>query len=159
MQSYKYDEEHGALLPATLHAPRVTAMTTHSPPPIFSPSLEKLGFASFGVTRTPSGIQPVRGGLGESMFSPRHPDSRGCRPQGLSNVISSSWALREFRHLGMFGVQWGVTVTYMHGFQRLSLDKAHFSSDLWDHHVEECYAKDMFTTANAHIFALLKNKI
>lgn len=137
-------------------------MTTLSPPLIFRPLLAKLGFASFGVTRTPSGTQTVRGGPSVSMFSPRHPDRRQCRPQGLSNVISSSWALRELWHLGLFGVQWGVTVTYVHGFRSLSLDKATLSlgffSDLWDHHIEECYAKDMLTTANACTFALLKNK-
>lgn len=47
-----------------------STMTTFSPLLIFSPSLAKLGFASFGVTRTPSGIQTVRGGLRALMFSP-----------------------------------------------------------------------------------------
>ena len=63
----------GALLTAALHPPRATLMATLSLALIFSPSLAKLVFASFGVTITPSGIQPVRGHLRGADVLSRHP--------------------------------------------------------------------------------------
>lgn len=97
------------------------------------------------------------------MFPPdiQIPDSADLKDFQLSSV---PLALKEFGHPGIGpGAQWDMAVTYKYGFKSLSLGKATLSlgffSDLWDHHVEECYAKDMLTTANACTFALLKNTI